>query len=146
MYLKKYIIIKNKKIAKYLISLKPDGPYSNKVITKDQNKMTYVAVVFYMIWLLLLLFSLIMLFVVPDIPTESIVYELKYGTLILDTFNLKLVSSFTIDFMMLSIAFKLFNRFKVIVKSKGFKILYVVFILLILIGIIANLIITFGLT
>lgn len=138
---KKHITVKNNVLAKILID-QADPVGRSKNAKANRNKLTYAGIVFYILHLILLCFSVVMM-LVPDIPCQHFIYDSKAIFLNGNTLNAKLTFLFTFALLFAECAFQFINTSKYAVEkahAKRFTLfLYVLFSVLFSAGFVGSL-------
>lgn len=114
----KYFVLKNKKIAKFLL---PKKAYFHKVGRErhksDFNKMTYIGALFYICNLLLILSIPIFLFLIPEIEIEPSRYSYIIS---FDSLNEKIIVRGTEILFAIETLFYFVNLIVQMIKRKQF--------------------------
>lgn len=130
--MKKHVVVQNPVLSRLLIADFNPEDSEKDVDPENQNKLLWLGLVFYILWIALLIFSLVMLFLVPTVPIEA--FEIFYDwPLTVSTLNEKILWFTLFEFF--SVAFALFgfnivNCEHSIVKNKLTKALWIAVILL----------------
>ena len=85
--LKKYIEIKNPVFQVLLVPRTNPETFKSGTSPEHGNKLLYLGAVFYLIWFSLVIFTLIMWLVVPDIPTVPFMLDDYLGEYYISTIN-----------------------------------------------------------
>lgn len=137
---KKYIKIKNRTLAKLLID-KSDPLYigtsrfgrENK--KSNQDKLLMAGLIFYIISLIIVIFSIILTYIIPEIPIPSTEFETDIDaySLITNTLNKKLTVMISLAFLSIEMIFREINGLKYRLEKsfckKGLIIVYSLFLL-----------------
>lgn len=115
---KKYIKIKNPKLATILINKwdplyigKRRGGQENR--KANQNKLLLSGLIFYILSLITLISSIILIYVIPEIPMSLTNYETNIDALYLyDTLNKKLTLTIPVALISIEVIFCMINGFK----------------------------------
>ncbi len=126
--LKKYIIIKNPKIQLLTISKINPEDFNTNIPKKNQNKLLYLGMIFYILWALVFIFTLIMWLVVPDIPTEPFLFDDYLGYYI-STLNQILPFKLWLTYGMFDISFLSLNIVKCNRDIKEKKVINIIWII-----------------
>ncbi len=105
---KKYINLKNQKLAKLLID--PASPFSKANNAKaNRNKMTIVGILCYSLLALLMIFTATMLWLIPEIQTDSFELDSRFIYLAGNTLNEYLPYEFSLILLMFFAGLHFFN-------------------------------------
>ena len=123
---KKYIKIKNPKLAKLLINkLDPlcIGPGRRKNRKANQNKLLVAGLIFYIISLIIFVLSIILIYVIPEIPIPPTEFETNTDTLYLitNTLNKKLTLIISFAFASTEMIFLEINSLKYRLEKSSCK-------------------------
>lgn len=139
---KRYVIIKNKTVSKLLIGQADPVNSRAKNAKANRNKLTYCGILFYGLFLLLCIFSVVMTFL-PDLPCESFVFDSRSMFLAGDTLNQKLPFIFAFTLLFAEAAIHFINTSKYAIEKttakKFISVLYYLFSILFTIGAVGGL-------
>lgn len=107
---RKYFILKNKEIAKVLLSKSAGWKHSAvKRVKDDFAKMTYIGAFFYICNVLLILSIPIFLLFVPEIKVSPVEFDSRYIYLFVDSLNTKLPVLLSLILLAVEIVFEILN-------------------------------------
>ena len=136
---RRYVIVKNKTIAKLFISQTDPAGSTAKNAQANRNKLSFAGIVFYGLFLLLIIISTV-LFLLPDIPAENFVFDSRYLFLAGNTLNEKLPVTLAFALLFAECAFHFLNTLKYSVeKTTAKKTVCVLYYLIAALGIIGTL-------
>lgn len=121
--LNRYIVIKNEKLVPWLISNHNPEDYDELKDNKEENrnKLTLCSLVFYILLGLLIVFSAVMLFVVPEIPCKPFEFEAEFVYFHADTLNEALPFCLTFNVLSAEITVFILNMYNVNKDLQGKK-------------------------
>ncbi len=142
---KKHIIVNDDKLQIFLISRVNLEDFKTEAAKEHQNKLLYLGLIEYVIWTLILLFSVAMLFLVPKIPVTSITYSVEGIDFSLSTLNKILPLNLWLSFLSFNISFLLLNVINCNrdIKGKILKTIYVICLVAMFIASFASLFLLF---
>lgn len=125
---KKYFTVNDRKLQKLLISKVNLENFETESPKEHHNKLLYLGLIEYIIWALILLFSIAMLFLVPEITITPITYSVEDIDFSISTLNKVLPLNLWLSFLSFNVSFLLLNVISCNrdIKGKILKIIYVI--------------------
>ena len=108
LFFKTYIEVKNPVLC-LLISKTSPQTYKSGILTEHQNRLLHLGAIFYIFWFLLIIFTLVMFLVIPDIPTPPFTLNDYFGEYCIFTLNQVLPAKLWISYSLFDVSFLVLN-------------------------------------